>query len=375
MNIAIISDGIWPEKIGGIQKHSYELAIALASKGVQIAVFYVREDPELPIQVFHNNIKNIAVFPIYTVSLPSFFPGHYLFNLYLKSRKVRYVLSNSSFYPDFVFIQGLMGYGFKNLSFKSICHLHGLEMFQKSYSLKEKILKIAFQSMAKSIIKHTDYQCFYGPYTASLLEELGARNLVSLPNAVQLNPTERINSLAKLSNCHTAPICFAYLGRYEFRKGIPILNEVLQELVVHYSFEFHFIGDIPFKKQLNHPQIFYHGKIHQESKIRMILQKTAVLVLPSFAEGMPTCILEAMRDKTAIVATEVGENSLLVFESNGWIIPPHQKSALKKALVEVLKCDPKKLQEKGEKSFQIVATEFNWDKVVNHFLNQLHGEG
>lgn len=372
MKIAVISDGIWPEKIGGIQKHSYELIFSLASLGWEIGVFYVSDNPGYFTRVFN---KNVYLFPIQINALPSFFPGHYLFNLYLKSRKIKQELIKSSLNPNIIFLQGLIGWAFKNTGYQTISHLHGLEMFQKSFSLKEKIFKKAFRAIAKSIVKHTDYQCFYGPFTATLLLQLGAKRLIPFPNAVRIIRKEsNTRQATRLFLSKKQPVSFVYLGRFEFRKGIPLLIKVLRELVVNFQFEFHFIGNIPTKAQFVHPQIFYHGAVQEEQKIRSFLQHADVLVLPSFAEGMPTSILEAMSEKTAIIATKVGENPLLVNDSNGWIIDPYRQTALKSALEKALKSDPKTLLNKGEKSYQIVQREFTWDHVISNFVDQLNRE-
>lgn len=369
MKIAIISDGIWPEKIGGIQKHTYELIGSLSALGIETGVFYISKNPDQFKRLF---FKHVYLFPVQINAIPSFFPGHYLFNLYFKSHKVRRELINSHFNPDFVFIQGLIGWAFKNTSLKTISHLHGLEMFQKSFSFKEKIFKKAFQFIAKSIVKHSDYQCFYGPYSASILQSLKAKKLILFPNAVRLIQNKSLGTITRELYPKNQPLSFVYLGRYEFRKGIPLLIKVLRELADNFQFEFHFIGPIPPKAQFIHPKITYHGIINQEQKIRILLKKASVLVLPSFAEGMPTCILEAMSEKTTIIATNVGENALLVDESNGWLIVPNQKFALKNAMEKALKSDPQTLLNKGEKSYQIVKNQFTWDKVVSNFINQLN---
>ena len=52
----------------------------------------------------------------------------------------------------------------------------------------------------------------------------------------------------------------------------------------------------------------FHGYL-DEAKKNDILKVTDILVLPSYAEGMPLTILEGLAFGTAIVATDVGANS------------------------------------------------------------------
>ena len=50
---------------------------------------------------------------------------------------------------------------------------------------------------------------------------------------------------------------------------------------------------------------------------------------PSYSEGMPNVIMEAMSRGLAIIATDVGAVSKLVDEENGWLINPRGLEKLK----------------------------------------------
>src|SRR6202044_1787021 len=105
---------------------------------------------------------------------------------------------------------------------------------------------------------------------------------------------------------------FVFVGRFERRKGIPELNKAIEQLLPNDNFTFDFIGDIPSEFRLNSPILTYHGKLSSETEIKKILSQCDVLVSPSYAEGMPISIMEAMAQGLAVIATDVGSVSTLV---------------------------------------------------------------
>ncbi|MGB0418765.1 MAG: glycosyltransferase family 4 protein, partial [Opitutales bacterium] len=77
--------------------------------------------------------------------------------------------------------------------------------------------------------------------------------------------------------------------------------------------EFVFIGPIPKEKQLDLPWVQYRGSVSDQDALKAELDQGDVLVCPSYSEGMPTVILEAMARGLAIVATDVGATCELVY--------------------------------------------------------------
>ena len=60
-----------------------------------------------------------------------------------------------------------------------------------------------------------------------------------------------------------------------------------------------------------------------QAEVREYLQKTDVFVLPSFAEGVPVSLMEAMAVGVPVVTTQVGGVSELVDNGvTGYIVPP-----------------------------------------------------
>jgi len=91
-------------------------------------------------------------------------------------------------------------------------------------------------------------------------------------------------------------------------------------------------------------------------------------VSPSYSEGMPTVILEAMACGNAIIATNVGSNSTMVSNANGWLIEDDIKKALKVSMINAMTLSKDKHLALKRKSLEIVSDNFVWDKVVLNYL-------
>ena len=99
--------------------------------------------------------------------------------------------------------------------------------------------------------------------------------------------------------------------------------EELHAVLKHWTesqMEFVFIGPIPKKKQLVFPWVQYRGSIVDSEELKAELDEGDVLVCPSYSEGMPTVILEAMARGLAIIGTDVGATRELVDDGNGHLI-------------------------------------------------------
>jgi colanic acid/amylovoran biosynthesis glycosyltransferase len=76
------------------------------------------------------------------------------------------------------------------------------------------------------------------------------------------------------------------------------------------------------------------------------------LVLPSFAEGLPVVIMEAMALRRPVISTFVAGIPELVHDGeHGWLVPAGDVEALLDALLECLEASPETLERMGESAF------------------------
>ena len=82
--------------------------------------------------------------------------------------------------------------------------------------------------------------------------------------------------------------------------------------------------------------------------VRREMLEARALVLPSFAEGLPVVIMEAMAVGRPVVTTRIAGIPELVREGvDGWLVPPGDILELKRAMQECLQASPERLLEMG----------------------------
>ena len=91
-------------------------------------------------------------------------------------------------------------------------------------------------------------------------------------------------------------------------------------------------------------------------RVREELQAARALVLPSFAEGLPVVIMEAMALGRPVISTYIaGIPELVEPGRSGWLVPAGAVEPLVDAMVEALTADPAELERMGRAGAARVA--------------------
>lgn len=102
--------------------------------------------------------------------------------------------------------------------------------------------------------------------------------------------------------------------------------------------------------------------------VRALLRSSDGLVLPSFAEGLPMTVLEAMAQGRAVVATDVGGTGEAVEHGvTGLLVPPGDEDALAAALAQLLASQELRAAY-GAAGRARVAAEFTIEQMVERTL-------
>ncbi|MFY0761454.1 glycosyltransferase family 4 protein [Metabacillus dongyingensis] len=237
-----------------------------------------------------------------------------------------------------------------------VVHLHGSEfkLFYNNSSKKRKnSIKVFFDSASKIIVLGEEWKQFIG----GIVDD--SNKIYVLNNAVPL--PERQSYEKKVNN---KKLILGFLGQIGERKGIFDLinsvdsfsNEVEIELLIAGNGE----QELLQKKILaanNKHRFINMGWINNLER-QNFLNSIDVLVLPSYNEGLPMSILEAMSYKKPIISTNVGSiEEAVLNDINGFIINPGNQEQLSQAIYKFLN-NPAIIEEFGSKSIKIFVEKF-----------------
>ncbi len=151
-----------------------------------------------------------------------------------------------------------------------------------------------------------------------------------------------------------------FVGRLAAVKGVPVLLEALRGLPDGWHLTV--IGDGPDRAALEEqakglPVDFVGYK--SQAEVAEALSRTDLFVLPSFAEGVPVVLMEAMASGVPVVTTRIaGVPELVEDGTHGWLVPPGDADTLCTALTEGLH-DPQRRKAMGAAARARVAEAFD----------------
>jgi colanic acid/amylovoran biosynthesis glycosyltransferase len=146
------------------------------------------------------------------------------------------------------------------------------------------------------------------------------------------------------------------VGRLCEQKGQLLLIEALGQLHREgQDFHLVLIGDGELRGAVEQAIVRHdlHGKVEitgwaDEATVRRQVQAARALVLPSFAEGLPVVLMEALALGRPVVSTYIaGIPELVQHGESGWLVPAGSVEALVQALRAALTATPERLAEMG----------------------------
>lgn len=155
-----------------------------------------------------------------------------------------------------------------------------------------------------------------------VMNGIPANRVICIPNGVAVPPEWPKH---KHDFSPSLPLRIIYVGRLEDQqKGVMHLPGIAKRLRdSHVDFEMRIVGDGPhlsslkqrFAQQCADCRVFLHGAAHHE-EVPGLLAKHDVLVLPSYFEGLPIALLEAMAAGVVPVCSRLrGQTDFII--SNG----------------------------------------------------------
>lgn len=164
-----------------------------------------------------------------------------------------------------------------------------------------------------------------------------------------------------------------YVGRLVYSKGLIDLVKSAKYVCKEFpNVSFILIGDgnlRPVLEKMVHKlrlknNFLFLGIVTSRKELLNYYQRNSIFVLPSYSEGMPSSILEAMSCGMPIVATNIsGINEIIVDGEAGLLVPPRNPERLADAIIKLLS-DEKLRRKMGSVGRKKVEKEFSWKKIA-----------
>ena len=164
------------------------------------------------------------------------------------------------------------------------------------------------------------------------------------------------------------------VGRLCEQKGQLLLIEAARRLLVSGTeFELVLAGDGDLRDEIEMLIARYklQNKVRitgwiSSDKVQAEMLAARALVLPSFAEGLPVVLMEAMALRRPVISTFIAGIPELVYPGvNGWLVPAGDVDALVETLQACLGAPPEMLVRFGEAARKIVETRHDVDRETH----------
>lgn len=172
-----------------------------------------------------------------------------------------------------------------------------------------------------------------------------------------------------------------FVGRFLKDKGIKelidagrIINEKFTNVI------FNLVGDIDpdnpasvsrseIKKWIGYPWVSFHGIVNDT---RPYIANSDVVVLPSYREGIPRSLLEAMSMAKPIITTDVpGCREIVQDGKNGFLIPAKNVTLLLEALIKMINLGSSKRLNMGALGREMVLERFEEKLIVQKYMDTI----
>jgi len=173
------------------------------------------------------------------------------------------------------------------------------------------------------------------------------------------------------------PFRFLFVGRLLYDKGLREYVEAARQLGCRYpEVEWQILGeynpeypDSVMAEELiawsAEKGIRYLGQVRD---VRPWLRSSSVVVLPSYREGLPRSLQEALAMGRPVITTDVaGCREIVDAGQNGWLVPARRTGDLAKAMEVALQTEPEQIRRMGQHSRRLACRRFDDRKIALQF--------
>lgn len=254
--------------------------------------------------------------------------------------------------------------------------------FQNAESGKRSIFQKMVHSLYAQALKHAHKVFFQNPDDLKLFQSM---QLVSpqKPTVVVNGSGVNVQDFAVLdlpkNEQGQVKASFLLIARLLGDKGVREYAEAARIIKVeHPEFEFHLVGWVDenpaaiaqaeLDTWVAEKVVNYWGKL---SDVRPAIAASSVYVLPSYREGTPRTVLEAMAMGRAIITTDApGCRETVIHGQNGYLVPVKSVEELVQAMQTFID-DPQLMVQMGQRSREIALEKYDVHQVNAHMMSEM----
>lgn len=373
MKIAYVTAFYYPI-IGGVEQVVKELAERYVKQGHEVHVFTSDWDKKDRIKIKEETINGVRVHRHFHILRVANFATVFPSLLWTLSRQKFDIIHTHVSGHAHTFFGSLIA-KIKNTPLIHTTHCPWTESFR---SFAGKILVwLSYKTVNKLSFKFSDKIIAITPWEIPFIEKYGGKKekIVVIPNGVDKILFKKIkdNNFKKELNIKGPIVLF--FGRLNPTKGpdkfVLAAREILKE---KNNINFLIIGPdegmLDKVKELskNIEQIKILGPIRGKEKIAEMYQASDVYVMPSFREGLPLTLFEALASGLPIIASPVNGIPFEMSDpENGFFVKYGDIEGLKEKISLLLK--NKKLSQKISKNNIEKAKKYSWDLIAEKTLD------
>lgn len=355
--------------IGGAPKNKHELAKRLRRKGHSVEVVTCNT-------VAAPSFEEIDGVMVYRLPCWSFVGGEYpvpkpslkglAMVLKIFSRRKYDIVNTQTRF----FITSLIGWQLSFLRRIPLIHFeNGAGHYISENKVIDFIARIYDHTIGSLIVKSAKVNLALSKSGVEFLSHLGASNGRVLPNGIDVESFAR-KPIINSNTLNSTTITF--VGRLVYLKGVQDLIHAFAELRREFAgLRLLIGGDGPYRYKLEQKvrelcleNVSFLGKLEPQDVVG-ILNITDVFVNPSYSEGVPTTVLEAMAAGIPAVATNVGGTYELTKDAGSVLfVAPGDLEALKDA-IQVLLRDKENRKEMGRRGQEYIRNNLSWDRIID----------
>ncbi len=222
----------------------------------------------------------------------------------------------------------------------------------------------------RSVMRGADYILCQGPSWKDFAMNAIGFSDFHTPIVYNWTATDELLSIGESRELQSANIpTLLFLGWLEESKGIFDLLNVCQSLSRDYKFRLLLAGRGRAEESAHafveanklNDFIQFVGWVSGLEKT-LTLQKADILVLPSWKEGFPNSIIEAMATKVAVIVTAVGNVPDLLVDKNQVLLVPARDTTALEASIKLLLSDDQLRFGIAERGYQFARENFSVEK-------------